>query len=83
MVFVMICALKKLLFIISASKKLYSCQFCGRNFPAPSKLAGHIRIHTGEKPYKCSTCGRDFTHKHSMLNHMYNVHGQVVKVNKE
>ena len=34
-----------------------TCSICSKRWPYPSKLAEHMRTHTGEKPYKCKFKG--------------------------
>ena len=46
------------------------CGMCGRAFPAPSKLAAHMRTHTGEKPHVCETCGKAFPRSCDLARHL-------------
>ena len=53
----------------SDKKKGHACRYCYKIFNAPSHVAKHERIHTGEKPYCCEICGRGFTEKGNMKVH--------------
>ena len=39
----------------------HTCHFCRKTFNRASKLAIHIRTHTGERPYKCHHCQKAFS----------------------
>ncbi|CAD5210084.1 unnamed protein product [Bursaphelenchus xylophilus] len=48
----------------------YMCKKCGREFPHPSKIREHFRVHTGERPFKCSICSCSFAQKNSLTSHL-------------
>jgi len=39
----------------------FRCTTCGKAFPALSKLAAHLRSHTGDCPFKCTVCDKTFS----------------------
>ncbi|PAV67726.1 hypothetical protein WR25_04237 [Diploscapter pachys] len=49
---------------------MHKCKYCGRVDKYPSRIAAHMRTHTGEKPYKCDICGMGFAQKTPMRLHM-------------
>ena len=55
--------------------KHYPCEFCGKLFDRPSKLAIHYRKHTKERPYECQVCGRTFSIKGNLTKHVKTSHG--------
>jgi len=50
-------------------QKKYSCEFCHKRFPTPSKLNRHTLVHSGEKPYHCVLCNKGFTQKVHLNTH--------------
>jgi len=55
----------------------YVCETCGICCPTPSKLAVHMRTHSGEKPHVCETCGEAFSHAWHLARHMEKTHASV------
>uniref|UniRef100_A0AC34G4I8 C2H2-type domain-containing protein n=1 Tax=Panagrolaimus sp. ES5 TaxID=591445 RepID=A0AC34G4I8_9BILA len=46
------------------------CEYCGITLKYPSKIAAHMRTHTGERPYSCKYCGQTFTQRTPWTSHM-------------
>uniref|UniRef100_A0AC34FA77 C2H2-type domain-containing protein n=1 Tax=Panagrolaimus sp. ES5 TaxID=591445 RepID=A0AC34FA77_9BILA len=46
------------------------CEICGLTLKYPSKIAAHMRTHTGEKPYVCEICGRGFAMNTTLRMHV-------------
>jgi len=51
-------------------KKLFSCNFCGKNFRTPRDVERHMRTHTGERPFGCTVCGKKFGDSSVLKKHM-------------
>lgn len=55
----------------------HQCPFCMRFFHTPSKLARHVRSHTGEKPFYCTYCPHRASDKSNLMKHIYSQHETV------
>uniref|UniRef100_UPI00398F1D35 zinc finger protein 721-like n=1 Tax=Pristiophorus japonicus TaxID=55135 RepID=UPI00398F1D35 len=52
-----------------ARQRPYPCPACPQRFGCPSRLAAHLRAHTGQGPYTCPDCRREFGQPASLLRH--------------
>ena len=52
------------------------CELCKNHFPTPSRLADHMRSHTGEKPFVCpyAGCGSRFSRRDNLTAHLRTNH---------
>lgn len=48
---------------------LHKCQFCHKVLSRSTKLAEHLRSHTGEKPFQCTLCGVHFARSYDLTKH--------------
>lgn len=48
----------------------YKCDVCDKVIKYPSKIAEHLRSHTGEKPFQCRFCGHCFTQRGALNCHV-------------
>uniref|UniRef100_A0A914YMI9 C2H2-type domain-containing protein n=1 Tax=Panagrolaimus superbus TaxID=310955 RepID=A0A914YMI9_9BILA len=46
------------------------CEYCGLTLKYPSKIAAHMRTHTGERPYSCKYCRQTFTQRTPWKSHL-------------
>uniref|UniRef100_A0A914XPB2 C2H2-type domain-containing protein n=1 Tax=Plectus sambesii TaxID=2011161 RepID=A0A914XPB2_9BILA len=52
------------------------CRYCNKVVKHPSKIAAHMRTHTGEKPFKCHICNQGFAQGHPLKVHIRNHLGE-------
>ncbi|KAL4630370.1 zinc finger protein 850-like [Arapaima gigas] len=60
----------------SCKPRSYKCSFCWKSFNAPSKLARHILIHTGQRPFQCHICQQAFRQSSHLKAHL-RVHNRI------
>lgn len=49
--------------------KIFSCEYCNKEFKYRSKYVEHLRTHTGERPFPCSFCDASFTQRGALKQH--------------
>ncbi|KAK6017356.1 zinc finger, C2H2 type [Ostertagia ostertagi] len=55
----------------------FYCRPCMKEIKYPSKIAEHLRKHTGERPYQCQICGAGFSQGHVLKVHLRSHHGEL------
>nr|CAH7733939.1 unnamed protein product [Callosobruchus chinensis] len=54
----------------SKGKKMFLCNFCGKNYTRKNGLDRHILSHTGVKPFECKECGKRYITKDTLKTHI-------------
>ena len=52
--------------------KPFSCSECGLRYSTETRLAVHMRSHTGETPFQCEKCAKKFKFLYRLNNHTKN-----------
>lgn len=65
---------QKRAYISNRRATLAQCNICGLMLKHPSKIADHIRTHTGEKPFECGECGLSLSKASSLKVHIRRMH---------
>ncbi|WKX88489.1 hypothetical protein Q1695_008268 [Nippostrongylus brasiliensis] len=55
----------------------FYCRPCNKEIKYPSKIAEHLRKHTGERPFQCQICGAGFSQGHVLKVHLRGHHGEL------
>ncbi len=51
----------------NSSYRKHKCETCNKQFPSPSLLNIHNRIHSKEKPFACYQCPKSFSQTGSLI----------------
>ncbi|CAH1980877.1 unnamed protein product [Acanthoscelides obtectus] len=51
-------------------KRMFLCNFCGKNYTRKNGLDRHILSHTGVKPFECKECGKRYITKDTLKTHI-------------
>uniref|UniRef100_A0A8R1DSJ0 C2H2-type domain-containing protein n=1 Tax=Caenorhabditis japonica TaxID=281687 RepID=A0A8R1DSJ0_CAEJA len=65
---------RKRAYVTRRTPTVAQCNICGLMLRHPSKIAEHIRTHTGEKPYECGECGLCLSTATSLKVHIRRMH---------
>ncbi|XP_030748891.1 uncharacterized protein LOC115876951 [Sitophilus oryzae] len=60
-------------------KKVFSCDFCSRQFTRHSNLQRHTEIHSGDGAFKCTVCSCSYQYGSSLTRHMLSDHLDITK----
>ncbi|KAL4714805.1 hypothetical protein ACJJTC_002664 [Scirpophaga incertulas] len=61
--------LKNHIMWIHMNMRPHQCQFCGKRFYTPARLAEHTVVHTRERNFECDICGAKLVTKMAMVYH--------------
>lgn len=57
----------------------FKCDQCSKAFMRKCTFKIHMRVHDAEKPYQCHICYKHLKYRHSLTNHLRNIHKVSVK----